>query len=237
MRPRRVRVRVPASTTVSPSAGEPVGLRRGRGRPAPVRSSIGSSRRSPSRIRSCRRSSGRELLVEAQRRLAAAEHLDVRRETGAVSSTRAARAVRHGADADSEIVLPAPDREVVPAAAIVPTVVRRLVPAVARALDALDHVLVVISAARPDQRARPRACGRSASPASPGARSTTGDRAQARAPSRCPGRVARVSPGIPKRTSRLRLATPGSRSVATAERTVSGVARRSSTSSSRAPKL
>ncbi len=49
--------------------------------------------------------------------------------------------------------------------------------------------------------------------------------------------AARVSPGMPKSTSRFRLATPARRSVATAPRTVSGVARRSSTASSRAPKL
>ena len=45
---------------------------------------------------------------------------------------------------DPEVVLAAPDREVVPAAQIVATVVRGLVPAVAGALETLDHVLVVI---------------------------------------------------------------------------------------------
>ncbi len=85
----------------------------------------------------------RELLLDADRRLAAAERLDVRREARAVAATDEPQR-RDRPDADAEVVLAAPDRQVVTAPAIVAAVVRGLVPAIAGTLEPLDHVLVVI---------------------------------------------------------------------------------------------
>ncbi len=97
-------------------------------------------------------------------------------------------------DADPEVLLAAPDREVVAAAAVVAAEVRRLVPAVAGRLEPLDHVLVVVLqqlglarelGAVGEREARARA--------SPRARSRRDDRARAAAPRRCRGRAPRAS--------------------------------------------
>ncbi len=142
MRPRRVRVRVPALDDRHPERGEPVCLRQveavAHGRD--VDRLVQAQPEQDPLVEALLR---RELLVEAQRRLAASQHLDVRREPRAVPSAKEPER-RDRADADPEVVLPLPDREVVPAATVVAAEVRGLVPAVARGLEPLDDVLVVV---------------------------------------------------------------------------------------------